>query len=144
MTKKKDSELSDTVYVQAHLPLPPSVNHYWLACKGSHKRRISPEGLAYRKVVETLANINSSINGYYIKHNQKIAFSQDIAVSGEVFLPDNRRRDLDNLFKCVFDSFTHAGIWVDDCQIFDLHFTKRRPVPEFPEGALFMAVCPFI
>nr|WP_246877229.1 RusA family crossover junction endodeoxyribonuclease [Pantoea ananatis] len=30
---------------------------------------------------------------------------------------DKRNRDLDNYQKTLFDSLTHAGVWVDDRQI---------------------------
>lgn len=31
--------------------------------------------------------------------------------------PDNRRRDLDNLLKCLFDSLKFAGVYADDSQV---------------------------
>lgn len=41
--------------------------------------------------------------------------------------PDNRRRDADNLPKIVFDSLTHAGIWVDDSQVIEFYVKKCLP-----------------
>lgn len=42
--------------------------------------------------------------------------------------PDNRRRDLDNLGKCLIDSITKAGIMLDDSQIDDLRFVRGSAV----------------
>ncbi|WP_275272978.1 RusA family crossover junction endodeoxyribonuclease [Pantoea ananatis] len=46
---------------------------------------------------------------------------QPITVNVEVTLLlyplDKRNRDLDNYQKALFDSLTHAGVWVDDRQI---------------------------
>ena len=41
--------------------------------------------------------------------------------------PDRRRRDLDNLYKCLFDALGHAGVYEDDSQI-DMQETYRLPV----------------
>lgn len=38
--------------------------------------------------------------------------------------PDRRKRDLDNLTKALFDALTHAGAYLDDCQIDQ--FTMNR------------------
>jgi crossover junction endodeoxyribonuclease RusA len=35
--------------------------------------------------------------------------------------PDNRRRDLDNLLKPLLDAMEHAGVYVNDSQVHDLH-----------------------
>lgn len=40
-----------------------------------------------------------------------------IGVSIVLHYPDNRRRDLDNSLKGLFDAMTHAGVWKDDSQI---------------------------
>ena len=34
-----------------------------------------------------------------------------------LYPPQKRNRDLDNYQKALFDSLTHAGVWVDDRQI---------------------------
>ena len=35
----------------------------------------------------------------------------------DVYPPDRRKRDLDNVLKAIFDALTHAGVYVDDSQI---------------------------
>jgi len=42
-----------------------------------------------------------------------------------VFLPDRRRRDLDNFGKCLLDALTKCGAIEDDSLITDLHGHKR-------------------
>ena len=34
-----------------------------------------------------------------------------------LYPPDERRRDIDNYNKALFDALTHAGIWEDDSQV---------------------------
>ncbi len=40
-----------------------------------------------------------------------------MAVSIEVFPPDRRKRDVDNLLKSLVDALQHAGVFPDDSQI---------------------------
>ncbi len=50
-----------------------------------------------------------------------------IGVSIVLHYPDNRRRDLDNSLKGLFDAMTHAGVWKDDSQIDKLHILRAEP-----------------
>lgn len=43
--------------------------------------------------------------------------SQRVSVEIEAWLPDLRRRDVDNLLKAPMDALTHGGVWEDDSQI---------------------------
>lgn len=102
------------------LPWPPSANSYWRhptkgALAGRHL--ISQEGRAYREAV--------ALNVIDQK-GRVAALACPLAVEIEVFMPDRRRRDLDNLLKALLDSLTHAGVWMDDSQIHDLRI-KRAP-----------------
>lgn len=47
-----------------------------------------------------------------------------VSVVIEAFPPDKRRRDLDNLLKGLFDSLTHAGVWLDDYQVNDVRIFR--------------------
>jgi crossover junction endodeoxyribonuclease RusA len=49
----------------------------------------------------------------------------DLAVSIEVWFPDPRRRDLDNLLKPILDVCTRGNVWGDDVQFRDLQITLR-------------------
>jgi len=47
-------------------------------------------------------------------------------MSIECYPPDRRKRDLDNLGKCIADSLQHARVYADDSQIDFLSF-ERMP-----------------
>ncbi len=61
-----------------------------------------------------------------------------VAVKLELYPPDNRRRDIDNTLKCLFDSFTHAGVWEDDSQVKSLTVEMEDALP--PEGLVHVEV----
>lgn len=92
------------------LPWPPSVNRYWRhIAKGPAAGRtiISAEGRQYRREV-----------GNALVVQQWGAFNDDdlLRVSIVANPPDNRRRDLDNIKKAIFDSLA-GQVYEDDAQI---------------------------
>lgn len=52
-----------------------------------------------------------------------------LAVRMRAYVPDRRRRDLDNIFKALFDSLEHAGVFEDDEQITLIMAQKCEKVP---------------
>lgn len=44
----------------------------------------------------------------------------------DLYLPDKRKRDIDNILKCLLDTLTHSGVYVDDSLIYDLHVIKHK------------------
>lgn len=52
--------------------------------------------------------------------------------------PDGRKRDLDNVLKCLLDSLTKAGLWEDDGQIDHLALI-RGPISR-PNGKICLAL----
>lgn len=97
------------------LPWPPSLNRYWRNVSG--QTLISADGRKYRKAICWQAQ----------HENWHVWGEKRLKVTIEAFMPDKRRRDLDNLLKAVLDSLTHAGVWVDDSQIDDLRI-HRAPL----------------
>ena len=73
---------------------------------------ISQAGRDYRRDVIRILGVNKTPNTGRLK------------VLIEAWMPDKRRRDLDNIVKAVFDSMTHAGIWLDDEQIDDFRVIR--------------------
>ena len=93
------------------LPYPPTTNHYWRHV--GNKVLISLSGRHYRSNVQKLLLLQrvKPIEGR-------------LAVEVDVYPPDARRRDLDNIQKSLLDSLKHGGAYLDDSQIDDLH-TRR-------------------
>ena len=87
------------------LPWPPTVNTYWRSVGG--RVLISKNGREYRQAVAELAAAED-----WPKFG-----AQRVSVRIEAWMPDKRRRDLDNLLKSLLDSLTHAGVLDDDSQI---------------------------
>lgn len=90
------------------LPYPPSVNHYWKLHWQKKRKFISDSGKLYRKQV--VGCVHDQIG--YMK-----PFEGRIKAILEISTPDNRQRDIDNLFKAIFDSLAYAGVYKNDCQI---------------------------
>ncbi|MDH2923948.1 crossover junction endodeoxyribonuclease RusA [Nicoletella semolina] len=83
------------------LPYPPTVNTYWRHTKqGRHY--ITEKGKMYQSKVFV------ACLGY-------LKFEKPVSISVKVWLPDNRKRDLDNLWKVLLDSLVNAQILPDDC-----------------------------
>ena len=102
--------------LEVELPFPPSVNHYWRMWRG--RMVISKEGRAYR----------TTVAGILRKLGVQPMLGR-LAVAIEVFPPDHRRRDLDNLLKALGDSLQHGGAFPDDSQIVWLLIEKAQLVP---------------
>ena len=95
------------------IPYPLSINHYWK--QSGSKRYLSPEALTYRK--EIWAAFRAS------KHP---GFPSDSRLRLMLWLvpPDRRKRDIDNVLKCLLDALQHACVYDDDNQIDELHVIK--------------------
>jgi len=96
------------------LPLPPSVNHYYR--RVGRRTLISREGRAFRRKVCSIlsAEAIATVPGR-------------LAVCVELFPPDRRRRDIDNVQKSLLDALEHGGAYRDDGQI-DLLIARRCSV----------------
>ena len=86
------------------LPYPPSMNHYWVR-NPRRGMRISAEGLAYRAAT---CRVMAGIEGFG---------DLRIRLVVGVWVPDRRRRDIDNLWKPLLDSLKHGGLYDDDSQV---------------------------
>lgn len=102
--------------IELELPFPPSVNHYYR--RVGPRTLISREGRMYRDRVAVLL---MSL-GVRPMHGP-------IVMQVDVFPPDNRRRDLDNLQKSLWDALQKGGAYHDDSQIVKFAVEKREVVP---------------
>jgi len=102
--------------LELELPYPPSINHYWR--RVGPRTLISREGRRFRERVMKLLAARAV---------QPVPGPLDVQV--DVFPPDNRRRDVDNVQKALLDALQHGGAYADDSQIIHLAITKHEPVP---------------
>ncbi len=90
--------------LRIELPWPPSVNHYY--------RRVGPRTLISRAGRAFRADV-----GRILAARRLAPALGRLAVTVEVFPPDRRRRDTDNLLKSLLDAIQHGGAFPDDSQI---------------------------
>ena len=92
------------------LPWPPSVNHIY-----QHTRNgvlLDPKVKIYRvQIGAIIARLRA--NGSIPRE----PMTERLAIRMLVYEPDNRRRDLDNLWKCALDALTKVNLWSDDSLI---------------------------
>lgn len=99
--------------ISLELPYPPTVNTYYRQFRG--KTLISEKGRAYRLAVVRLLQT---------KRFKKLGKAR-VRMLVEVYPPDARRRDLDNIFKALCDALAYAGVYEDDGQIDDLRVIRK-------------------
>lgn len=93
------------------LPWPPSGNHQHGRSK-TGKTYLTERAKSYRSDVGWLAKKIDTFG------------TRKIGIDIEVYPPDSRARDLDNLCKSVNDALMHAGVFKDDSQIDDLRIRR--------------------
>ena len=114
------------------LPWPPSVNHYW-GHRVVGKRVITyvnAKGKQFREDVKKICKVN-------LAHAQEHFFNAQmnrLAVYINIYPPDKRRRDVDNLNKAILDALQEAGMYEDDSQID--HLVCSRNINDTREGGL--------
>jgi crossover junction endodeoxyribonuclease RusA len=116
-----------------YLPYPPSANHYWRHV--SAKVLISAEGQRYRDAV-----------GRLIAQERRVGrvpadtLACYLAVEIDMHVPDDRRRDTDNIVKPLFDALTEAKFWLDDVLVAK-HSVERLEM--IPFGAVIVRIKPY-
>lgn len=96
-------------------PVPPSVNHlYKMTCRGNFASMYKTQEA--KDIQETY--------GWLIKQQTRDFYLGPISLDITVYFGDNRRHDIDNVNKILFDSLTGVII-EDDSQVLDLTIRKR-------------------
>lgn len=93
------------------LPWPPSANTYWRHVGA--KVLISAAGRRFRKAVVSVCYGLGHVEGR-------------LAVRIWAHVPDQRRRDLDNLLKATLDALQRAGVYADDAAIDRIEIERVR------------------
>lgn len=101
--------------MEVELPFPPSLNHLWR--RVGNRTLISRSGRSFRQQVCSILRGTEPLSG-------------PLRVVIDLFPPDRRRRDIDNLQKALLDALQHGGAYHDDSQIVSLTITKREVVPD--------------
>lgn len=97
------------------LPYPPSTNRYWRHWKG--RTLLSRDGRSYREdAVRAVMEARQDGLG-----------RRACRVTILCFMPDARRRDLDNVLKASLDAMQAARVFEDDAQIVKLT-VERGPI----------------
>ena len=96
-----------------YLPWPPTVNDYY---------KMTRQGQRY---------LHMTVREYREKvalaiHEQAAGLTLDEPLFMEVYLfvPDRRKRDVDNYMKGLLDALTEAGLWEDDSLVNQLHIYR--------------------
>jgi len=109
------------------LPYPPSINRYYRHV--GFRTLISREGRAYRSLVCAI-----------LRRAGVRPLSGTLAVGLDLYPPDSRRRDVDNVQKALLDAMQHGGMYRDDSQIKKLLTIMRDQV--VPGGKVIIVVLP--
>ena len=113
--------------ITLELPYPPSVNRYYRHV--GFRTLISREGRAYRRTVCAI-----------LRRAGVRPLEGTLAVGLDLYPPDGRRRDCDNVLKALLDAMQYGGMYGDDSQIKKLLVVMRDRV--VPGGKVVVAVCP--
>mgnify|MGYP000861819304 FL=1 len=98
------------------LPWPPSINHYYRNVRG--RTIISREGREYRERV-----------GWILRQAHVRQLLKNVHLQVELYPPDKRRRDIDNVQKALWDALQDGGLYKDDSQIKCFECRMRKPMP---------------
>lgn len=124
------------------LPYPPSVNGTWQFTGKTTTREDGTKAKGKAYLTEKVKKYRKSVlDALWLQTKKLETFKGQVSVDILAYAPDKRIRDIDNIVKAVFDSLTHANIWMDDQYV-------RRHTVEFSTrivkgGALIVRVLPF-
>ena len=113
--------------IKLELPYPPTINHYYSYQRG--RPVLTKHAREYRQAVRATV-IQTSVQ----------PLLGPLAVRIDIFPPDQRRRDCDNVQKALLDALQHAGVFWDDSQIVWLLTVKSTPVTG---GSVTVKIAPF-
>lgn len=108
------------------LPYPLSVNHYYERGRNGTVY-VSQKGKAYKYAV------GFTLNGY-------LQIKGKVKLHVDVYPPDKRKRDLDNINKCLLDSLEESGIIEDD---YNIEYFSMKRCDVVPGGKVVINIQPY-
>lgn len=106
-------KVSKSGVISFTLPFAPSSNHYWGQFR--NRRFIKKQGLQFREETDRI-----------LKGAPKLVGKMKIEIA--VYVPDNRKRDIDNLLKATLDAIEHAELYSNDNLIDDIRIYRAGKV----------------
>lgn len=97
------------------LQYPPSVNTLYYS-GFDKKRHLSEKGRTYKK------NVYADV---LEQHGIFKPLRGPLSATIKIWVPDKRKRDLDNTFKILLDSLKYSNVFGDDDQIMQIHGYKN-------------------
>lgn len=105
------AQKSEKKSVTLTLPYPPTLNTMYPS-KKTGGRKLSDKGKVYASQVAI---------AFREKYGLMKPMEGRLVLTFDSWPPDNRVRDLSNIFKAVEDSLKKAGAMIDDSQIKEIH-----------------------
>lgn len=96
---------------------PPSVNSYWVRNKNGGVR-VSERGREFKQNTSDYVFYNCGLPKTPVFKTNKIKINLTLNFK------ENRKRDIDNYCKAIFDALTGI-LWEDDSQIVSLHIDRN-------------------
>lgn len=97
------------------LPYPPSINHYYI--RTARGVILGASGKAFRRDV-----------CFILSQHKGLFADERLSLTINVYPPDKRRRDIDNICKATLDALEHAGLYDNDNQIDKLIINRLHVV----------------
>tara|TARA_R110000803_G_scaffold163054_1_gene226730 strand:- start:1009 stop:1395 length:387 start_codon:yes stop_codon:yes gene_type:complete len=100
-----------------YLPFPPTINSYY---------KMTRQGQRYldKSVREFRQKVADTVN----EQAPGLCLDTPLFMEVYLFMPDRRKRDVDNYMKGLLDALTEAGLWEDDSLVDQLHIYRGEIV----------------
>ena len=100
-----------------YVPFPPTINSYYKMTQAGQRYLDKSVRVFRQKVADT---VNEQAPG--------LCLDCGLFMEVYLFMPDRRKRDVDNYMKGLLDALTEAGLWEDDSQVHQLHIYRGEVI----------------